>query len=490
MSENEVPIPAGAYERPPYSGQDLVITAYAVTNTFLVITTFLYFHRRHHEYLRARLTPIVIITALCNIILNNQFMSEFPVFRIIMPCPMLLVVYYFVAPLWVFTFFLRAGHLLLTFVSTQARLELSITGHITIYDRMNLFEKMMLRVHIFFFGSTPGQWASGTNTNIKAMHLLRTYLSFFILQVAVFVIVLIVKGGDVSTCTDSDYAVLFGFVGVFLLTIPYLLYTIRGVHHDAFHIRREMIITLAMFWPVFTIFLLSLFVFTELKPKSIESNIYMLGLLWAAHIVNVVYPTLLSFISDFRRRNLSQSKESFEKMMEDPVLWPEFKKQLAQEFVVENGMFVDEYRSFKRNRAKVAGTKPRLGDNSLAVLADVKGGSTVSATNQEQKEESYASMQRQQSTTPLGTDQTAALFDRFVKVGALYELNLPAQVRADCERKMSTLRSSTNSVPSTCIESNLDAFDGVYQEVLAMMYQNSFPRFVKHQKMASSKIGD
>ncbi|KAJ3086569.1 hypothetical protein HK102_012907, partial [Quaeritorhiza haematococci] len=446
-----------------YVDTSVVIAVFAITNAFFIGTTIIFCLRRNHEYLRQRLVPVVFVGALSAIILINGFLSQFPTFRIQLPCVLFMIIYYEIAPLWVFTLFLRTGHLLLMYVSTQARLERSIYGKILIYDRLNLFDKVMLRLHIFIFGSKPGHWQSGKNAKIAARQLTKTIVIFLVLQVLVFIIAASLKKGDLSSCTNSDFTVLYVYLSIFVLTIPYSLYVIRDIS-DSFHIRKEIVVTFTLFYSVFAIYLLSVFAFRQLQSPLLESSIYLCALLVMSHTANVVYPVGISYWSDYRRKNLSLGKDSFEKTMEDPVLWQEFKQVLAQGFAVENGLFVDEYRNLRK---RMRGTQPRrpgvTGEtiNNLTVSRDAKSmapGIDQAVTLQ---------------------DEEMLIFENFVKVGSPNELNIPSHVRANCEKKLKERVAGS--------EANEDPFDEVYTEVCAMMYQNSFPRFVKQHKEGTTK---
>ncbi|KAJ3086796.1 hypothetical protein HK102_012446 [Quaeritorhiza haematococci] len=75
-----------------------------------------------------------------------------------------------------------------------------------------------------------------------------------------------------------DYAILYLYVGIFILTIPYLLYIIRGID-DSFYIRREITFTLSICYPIFTVYMLAVFVFPfTLRPITMGPNIYLVVL--------------------------------------------------------------------------------------------------------------------------------------------------------------------------------------------------------------------
>ncbi|KAJ3087069.1 hypothetical protein HK102_011872, partial [Quaeritorhiza haematococci] len=246
-----------------YFDDATIISVFTITYAFLFLTSLLFYLRRNHEFIRPRLVPVVLITAFCTCTVNGPLLANMPASPLVMPCPIQLLVFYITAPLWVFSLFLRAGHLLLAHVSAQARLEMSVYGKITIYERMNVFERLMLRVFIFFFGLQSGKWQSSTsNANISLKQLAKTISIFLAFLLVILGIAIGVKRGRLDKCSVSDYAVLFVFVMLFVSIIPYLLYVIRDIH-DAFMIRKELAATFIAFYPCAVLYLLATFAFSR-----------------------------------------------------------------------------------------------------------------------------------------------------------------------------------------------------------------------------------
>ncbi|KAJ3090839.1 hypothetical protein HK102_002490 [Quaeritorhiza haematococci] len=456
------------------------IAAFAATDIFWIATSVVYYLRRNHEYLQPRLIELVLVNTICLFVMINQFMFEFPVlhFGVHIPCVWFMIVYHFVAPTWVFTIFLRTGQLLLTYVSAQARLELSIHGKVIIYSTMNRFERAMLRTQFFFFGSNPEQWLAGNNRKVGIQQLLKTFAVLTFVQAAVFVISIGIKRGDLSICNLADYAVLFVFFGVFLLLIPYLLYSIRTIN-ETFRMLQEMVLIMLNIYVWIVVYFLT----EKLSHTTLQSTtntLFFAVMAVVHHCIQVVYPVTISFISDYRRKNLSLRRDSFEKTIADPVLFQEFKKVLAQEFTIENALFVETYLCMKKRTLTLKSRTQRplsLLESPLKRTTDVGEQSHIDA-NLLINHSSNDGMATPAQVITI-QDEQALLFDKFVRAGAPYELNIPHQVRAECEERLNAAHAESRV--------SIDAFEGVYREVCDLMYHNSFPRFVRRRQKMKEK---
>ncbi|KAJ3090838.1 hypothetical protein HK102_002489 [Quaeritorhiza haematococci] len=459
--------PKEEFEKWSWVGYGPAIGVFTTANVFWVTTSLLYYFRRNHEYLIPRSQEIVTINVICTIVVTNQFMFDFPVLQIgqKIPCVWYMIVYYFVAPIWLLTLFLRTGHLLLSHVSAQARLELSIHGKILIYTAMNRFDRAMLRLQFFFFGSNPEQWLAGNNRKLTLWQLMKSILILTGFEAVLFIIAVAVKKGNLEQCQYSDYTVLLVVMGGFLFSIPYLLYCIRGIN-DSFRIRREIALTLTNIIAFMIIYLIFQTFAVEISPTG--NNIFLAAFGFGIHLIQVVYPLIISFMSDYRWKHLSLSRESFEKTLDDPVLFQELKKVMAEGFTIENALFVEAYREMRKRTTQFPYS---TSIDPSEMIVDI-GEDNVVVPGGLNKEGDKAI----QSTSIF--DQQIVLFNKFIKVGAPYELNISHHVRLICERKLWAGGSDSDV---------MDVFEEVYDEVSCLIYRNSFPRFVRRMQSGPSK---
>ncbi|KAJ3090841.1 hypothetical protein HK102_002492 [Quaeritorhiza haematococci] len=440
------------------------IVVFTTTNVFFIATTFLYYLRRNHEHIHRRRFEIVLINIVCTAIITNTFLLEIPVLQVglFVPCMFNIIVYHFVVPLWIFTLFLRAGHLLLTYISAQARLELSIKGDILIYRRMNVFDRFMLRILLSVFGKKADAYTAGISSRIGIRQLMKAQLILTVMEVILFGFSLAIKfrmHPDPEICTDLAYMPIYAFVGAFLLLIPYAMYSIRQIN-DPFRIRQELTAMLI----VITIGLLLYFSIPTTKIPATSAAIFLpvTGLL--LHLIQVVFPLVISFLSDYRRNHLSLCRESFRRTLEDPVLFQEFKQVLARGFTIENALFVEEYLLLKNRTATL--------QDQLAPIVDV--GET------RQTETISINLGSGVFVAIPEKDEHQMLYNKFIKVDAPYELNIPYHLRAACEIALLPTQAESGSAV-------VSVFEDVYLEVCEMMYRNSFPRFVRRRQQDTEK---
>ncbi|KAI9144933.1 RGS domain-containing protein [Paraphysoderma sedebokerense] len=123
---------------------------------------------------------------------------------------------------------------------------------------------------------------------------------------------------------------------------------------------------------------------------------------------------------------LNHTFETFEKILNDKKLFVEFKKSLAEDFCIENGLFWEDWRALKS-----------ISDRTETERA------------------------------------VHAIYNKYIRQNAQYEINIS---------------SSTKSKFIKMIDSKSTDFsivEEVKKEVFQMMYLNSFPRFIKKLKNAS-----
>jgi hypothetical protein len=428
-----------------------VLLTSIILDVFLIATSWWYFKKRDHEIIKSRLPYLVLVNAVSGIALTHKFLLDFPLFETTMPCVISFILYYVFVPTWLFTFLLRSGYLLLAHVSSQARLEYSNTGKITIYDKMSRLDKLVFNMQLFLFNAKSGVDTSG---HLTFRQLKRSFIALGFAITIAFALLLVLKGGDLSTCPAGDYLVLYGLMGIFLLIIPYLLYSLRSVN-DCLHIRREIMVTLGMFYPTVALFLPNMFIPGDpAAPKTTGAFLYTLVLVIMTQIVCILYPLYMVYKSEIEMKSLKLDPASFEKAIQDPTMFKELKEILAKSFCIENGLFLEEFQSLKgRRRSK------SIRQTGITIK------SYLEATNSQLVPDSTIVIQSGNQIK-----EYKRLYDTFIKPGSPQELNITSLLREKITLAVNQL-SENQEAPE-------NLFDEVATEVKLMIYLNTFPKFI------------
>ncbi|KAJ1508007.1 hypothetical protein HMI54_003615 [Coelomomyces lativittatus] len=127
-------------------------------------------------------------------------------------------------------------------------------------------------------------------------------------------------------------------------------------------------------------------------------------------------------------------------------MWKAFKKSLAKDFCIENGLFVEEY-------MKLVHVGEVLQNN-------ISRGELV--------QDLEISISKGKSTNLLPTvcNNANDLYEVFVKKNSLFELNISFRTRSTVEKSFSDGKLKLSSL------------EPVYREVMNNMFANTYPRFL------------
>ncbi|KAI9145078.1 hypothetical protein BKA69DRAFT_1122015 [Paraphysoderma sedebokerense] len=236
-----------------------------------------------------------------------------------------------------------------------------------------------------------------------------------------------------------DFLPIYILVIISFFVIPYFIFLIRKVK-DSFYLRLEFQVTLAVFMVFFLLFALNEYrysLFVNINPNG--SRLWLLILVLLCHTASVTIPIIVALIRERKKKIvlLDHSLEAFNKILNDRRLFVEFKKSLAEDFCIENGLFWDDLMALLQASADPSSPK-KPADINKAVLG---------------------------------------IYSNYIKAGSRYELNISA----------GTKKKITQAI--TAKKYDLTILESAKNEVFQMMYLNSFPRFIiklKNSGQASS----
>ncbi|KAJ3090280.1 hypothetical protein HK102_004229 [Quaeritorhiza haematococci] len=174
---------------------------------------------------------------------------------------------------------------------------------------------------------------------------------------------------------------------------------------------------------------------------------------------------------------LQYTRESFAKVLYDPVLYSDFQELAEADHCKENLMFFENYTKLEQLLADYV---PKYGGGSrgrtgLSVPKDMSYTRSVARFLHHGTEEA-ANQQTVDIPVPVRLVSHFLLFHAsFIAPGAPHEVNITDKLRRRIAEQLAA--GGGHRVPAT-------VFDGAADEVLGLLYQNTFRKFVK-QKTAS-----
>ncbi|KAI9143700.1 RGS domain-containing protein [Paraphysoderma sedebokerense] len=228
-----------------------------------------------------------------------------------------------------------------------------------------------------------------------------------------------------------DYLPLYIFVGVYFLLIPCFLYLIKNVQ-DSYFIKLEFQLTLSTFFTLFCIYLFDRFVFKS-KLTPVGDQMWLFSVVVLCHTISVTAPAVGVILLKLRpaKDSINNTLDNFNRILMDRRLFEQFKKSLAEDFCIENGLFFENLQALENDENKRKNS-PKQYESSII-----------------------------------------ALYQEYIRPGANYELNIPASTR---KRITQEIQSKNYQV---------EIYEQAKKEVSQMMYLNSFPRFLAKLKGSS-----
>ncbi|KAI9143699.1 RGS domain-containing protein [Paraphysoderma sedebokerense] len=228
-----------------------------------------------------------------------------------------------------------------------------------------------------------------------------------------------------------DFLPLYIFVGLYFLLIPCFLYLIKNVK-DSYYIKLEFQLTLSTFFILFCLYLVDRFGFGKtLTPAG--DLVWLFSVVVICHTISVTAPVLGVDIMKLRptKESVNNTLDNFNKILMDRRLFAQFKKSLAEDFSIENGLFFEDLLALENDENKRKNS-PKLYEKSII-----------------------------------------AIYQSYIKSGANNEINIPAPTRKKIIQEINAKNFE------------LEIYEQAKKEVCQMMYQNSFPRFLTKLKGGS-----
>ncbi|ORX96773.1 hypothetical protein K493DRAFT_370509 [Basidiobolus meristosporus CBS 931.73] len=217
----------------------------------------------------------------------------------------------------------------------------------------------------------------------------------------------------------SIYAAVIGF---------FCLYMLHGVH-DAFGIRKELVYIIITIVVLLGAFVVYNFVGVFKPYHSVFASSYLLILgLMIIQIIMINIPLLKVYRNTRNQWNLEKGQIGFNEVVEDPLLFEQFKDFTVKEFSIENPLFFERCQRMKK------------------------------------------------LPTALIRDEALAIYDTFIVPGAALQVNL-----CNAVVKEITFKIVDNQIDDT-------VFDPAIREVAEIMMRHTFPRFLRSCKGQSFKF--
>ncbi|KAK9719848.1 hypothetical protein K7432_004532 [Basidiobolus ranarum] len=267
-------------------------------------------------------------------------------------------------------------------------------------------------------------------------HILKTLSAFMLFHVGVTAIT-----NAISPMTSIpgqecplgwEFYPFIGFLIIYLfLGVPVLLYWFWGVE-DVYGIRKELISVAIIAMVGFLLYLIFLFLPSlRILEKSFAAYVWGAIVLVLTHILFVIYPIYELRKSRQVRANANNT-QVFDQILSDPVLFEDFKAFTIKDFSVENPLFYERCRKLKA-------TQPRI--------IRIPGKDSLSAKSR---------------------NELRSMYETFINPKSEFQVNLSS----------ATIQELTRQFESG--ELSLTMFSRAEREIHLLMYQNTFPRYIRY----------
>ncbi|KAI9229627.1 MAG: hypothetical protein DHS80DRAFT_29636 [Piptocephalis tieghemiana] len=238
-----------------------------------------------------------------------------------------------------------------------------------------------------------------------------------------------------------EYYPLYAFCGIaIVIVMPFLLWTLKGVKDD-YGIKLELYICLGL-WSFFFIWYL---IVAHVPYLQIHLDTKFPASMWPCiaeaftFLVCVLRPLYLSYRTDRSHKALHLTKASFEEVLASPTQLALFRTFSVRDFSSENVLFYE----------RVTGLPARVARGAPHGQKDPRKLDIVTAR------------------------ECRAIHSLFIQPGSEHEVNLTSSVVIALSHRFAME------------DISLDMFDDALQEIKVLMYQHTFPRFVRAQSEKS-----
>ncbi|KAK9704492.1 hypothetical protein K7432_010161 [Basidiobolus ranarum] len=397
---------------------------------FLLASMAILIHQRASPAIKHRGLSLLCLSVATNGILTSGYVLR-EVNPAIYPCFLVLWVTSVGIPLWFLVMGARFLRLAFLYRYNQAKLFSDMNTFLREIEPEMKQKNSSLKSLPHRFGISE-EWYIGKQQLMSSKTLL-TYVGYLVVF-HIFLTVLIQIGSDQSVTTGAVGCgftweliprVTFQAFYVFIM-LPGLAFFIWGIE-DTYWIKKELIVVTVV--EAINFIARTLLLFTPSMQTGsflFSESLWTLAALVVVHFNTVIIPILNSYLNT--ERNLRTDKNSFIRVLKDPQLFTNFKLFTVKDFSVENILFYEHF----ENLLNLARSHPEVEEPDLV------------------------------------SQEIDRMYQLFFAPGARYELNLTGATMDAIKLGLETGRPYSTTI-----------FEEAQVEILTVMYQHSFPRFLR-----------
>ncbi|ORY02244.1 hypothetical protein K493DRAFT_346854 [Basidiobolus meristosporus CBS 931.73] len=288
------------------------------------------------------------------------------------------------------------------------------------------------------YGNLREAWYYKYRHLFTTSYILRTLAAFMLMHIGVTAIVNAISpmtSVPGQECPLSwEFYPFIGFLVVYMfLGVPVLLYWFWRIE-DVYGIRKELISVAIIAMVGFLLYLIFLFLPSlRTLEKSFAAYVWGVIVLILTHTLFVVYPIYELRKSRLVRAN-SNNTHVFDQILTDPTLFEDFKAYTIKDFSVENPLFYERCR-------KLRDTQSRL---------RIPGKESINAKTR---------------------NELLSMYETFINPKSEFQVNLSSATILELTRQFESG------------ELSLNMFSRAEREIHLLMYQNTFPRYIRYTNM-------
>lgn len=252
-------------------------------------------------------------------------------------------------------------------------------------------------------------------------------LLLFILPVALFPGEMLVMHG----CRNFQvYIPIDACLIMAVLMLPAMLFSVYFIE-DGLSMRNEFMLGTSLSLLLLIPYLLGFFI-PEVSPAIFGTGIYALIISYMTLILSTINPIIRMLLHQRAYSKLGNSRLEFESILKNYELFKDLKTMMVKELCIENALFIEELHRKKTTRA--------IKKSNLDLTRTPK-------------------------------QKLWSVYNKYIRDGACLQLNIPQEL---------------NTRMRVCLESRseygYELFDPVYEEVLKMVFENTYQRYVLESK--------
>jgi len=418
----------------------------ACNTLYFLVPSLLVFLNRKEDIISKRCTALLLTSALSTLIISTILILSFQSFNVFnIPCLVHAINLNLFVPITGIVYLTRALHLV--YENCRCRINVQGTSEIK-FTKIDMFTNFYFSLFksfaerskqptVFKLGKATNRNLEETLTNLQEIPSFafrvtdRITIASILPFLGVFIVLLVVPLSIfwsevlVADSCSNVYVYTPAIIYLFLtlLVMPFILYSIVKIK-DGLEIRNELLGTSATTAVLMVLYIMSNYI-PNMSPELTGNEFYGLLICYITHFYSTIYPLLLCALHSHRKQSLNIDTKTYSMVINDSHLFEELKALMAKEMCLENALFIEEF-TLVKNEAKRMLSAP----------------------------------QSKLFETPIETNRAylqgeiAKLYDRFIAVGAPFELNLPSSIADKIE-----------AIITGKVHAELDVFECVLSEV-------------------------